>query len=197
MPPESPSSSHGREPMGRVTTERLWIEPMRPAHAAALHAALDHPEIAEALGEPDVTTVEALVARIGAVTTGPADRPGERWWNFAVGLREQPETVVGRLEATTLGDWGEVAYVFDPRRWGRGYATEGVTWLVDHLEAEGIGELWACVSPVNDRSSRLAERCGFSRVDTWTRPLPSYDDGDVVLVRRPTADRRPRVGGST
>ena len=163
------------------TTARLWIEPMRVEHAPALFAALDHPEIAAALGEPDVVSVDGVIARIEAVTSGPADRPDERWWNFTVGLRDDPSAVVGRLEATTFRDWGEIAYVFDPRRWGHGYASEGVTWLIGHLASAGIDELWACVAPANERSWRLAERCGFERVETWTRPLSSYDDGDVVL----------------
>ena len=167
----------------QTMTAHLWIEPMRVEHAPALFAALDHPDVAASLGDPDAPSVDAVVGRIEAVTRGPGEGRNERWWNFTVGLRDRREIVLGRLEATTYGDWGEVAYVFDPRHWGHGYATEGVEWLIGHLADAGVDELWACVAPTNERSWKLAERCGFERVTEWARPIASYEDGDVVLRR--------------
>jgi len=164
-------------------TERLAIEPLGPAHADGLFAALRDPAVDRYLLQPEVTTLEALRARIEHLMAGPP-RPGERWWNFAVLLRAEP-TLVGRVEATTYGDWGEIAYVFGPRWWGAGLASEATRWLVEHLAGHGIPELWAAVHPANRASQRLLGRIGFSPAGEPARPLASFDAGDAVFVRRP------------
>jgi RimJ/RimL family protein N-acetyltransferase len=182
------------------TTSRLAIEPLAVAHAEELHAALDHPEVHRYLPNPEVTTVAALRTRLEQLAaTPPPD--GERWWNFAVRLRAD-RTVIGRLEATTYDAWGEIAYVFGPRWWGRGLASEATRWLIAHLADHGadhrsaanhdnhhrcglgIAELWAATHPDNTASQRLLLRLGFAAVDTLSRPLASFDPGDTVFVRR-------------
>jgi RimJ/RimL family protein N-acetyltransferase len=164
------------------STARLSIEPLAPAHAGGLHAALDHPDVGLFIGGPDVTTPEALHDRILRLAAGPAlPRPAEHWWNFAVLLRAD-RTVIGRLEATTYGDWGEIAYVFGPRWWGQGLASEATRWLLHHLADQGIPELWAAVDPDNEASQRLLLRIGFLRVNEPTRPLASFDAGDDAFV---------------
>jgi RimJ/RimL family protein N-acetyltransferase len=173
-------------------TERLRIEPLEPLHAAGLHAALDHPDVGTFIGGPDVTTLDALRARIERLAVGPArPAPGARWWNFAVLLRAEPR-IIGRLEATTYGDWGEIAYVFGPSWWGRGLASEASHWLVCHLAERGVPELWAAVDPDNTRSHRLLLRIGFTRTDEPERPLGSFLPGDDMFVRR-EPERRPRA----
>ena len=153
------------------------------AHAAGLHAALDHPDVHRFLPAPDVTTVDALRARIERLTADPSPAPaGERWWNFAVRLRAD-RTVIGRLEATTYGDWGEIAYVLGPTWWRQGLASEATMWLVRHLADHGVVELWAAVHPANTASQRLLARLGFHRVPA-ARPLASFDPGDDTFVRR-------------
>jgi len=164
-------------------TERLAIEPLAPVHAAGLFAALADPAVHRYLPQPEATTLEALRERIERLATS-APPAGERWWNFAVLLRAEP-TIIGRLEATTYGDWGEVAYVFGPRWWGTGLASEATRWLVEHLAAHGVAELWAAVHPANLRSQRLLQRVGFAATDAPERPLASFDAGDAVFVRRP------------
>ena len=164
------------------TTSRLAIEPLAVAHADELHAALDHPDVHRYLPNPEVTTVAALRTRLEQLAaTPPPD--GERWWNFAVRLRAD-RTVIGRLEATTYDTWGEIAYVFGPRWWGRGLASEATRWLIAHLGDHGIGELWAATHPANAASQRLLLRLGFAAVDAPGRPLASFDPGDTVFVRR-------------
>ncbi len=163
-------------------TERLTIEPIVIEDAAELFAALDHPDVGTYIGGPEMTTVEALKTRIGQLLEG-SGRAEERWLNWVVRLTSTDE-VIGRLEATEYGAWGEVAYVFDPRRWGHGYAVESAGWMIDHLRAMGVGELWAAIHPDNAHSLRLIERLGFIEVPPPpTRPVGSYDEGDLVFVR--------------
>jgi len=166
------------------TTSRLAIEPLAAAHATGLHAALDHPDVGLFIGGPDVTTPEALHARIEWLNADPPPSPpGERWWNFAVRLRAD-RAIIGRLEATTYAGWGEIAYVFGPRWWGLGLASEATHWLVCHLADHGIPELWASVDFDNVASQRLLTRVGFQATEEPERPLHAFLPGDAVFVHR-------------
>src|SRR5262249_30728125 len=73
--------------------------------------------------------------------------------------------------ATTYGDWGEISYVFGPRWWGQGLASESTHWLLHHLADQGTPELWAAVDPDNEPSQRLLLRIGFLQVSEPTRAL--------------------------
>jgi RimJ/RimL family protein N-acetyltransferase len=169
----------------RYDTLHLAIEPLASAHTGGLFAALDDPAVHRFLLRPDVTTPEALRARIEHLAVGPPpSHSGERWWNFAVLLRAE-RTVIGRLEATTYGDWGEIAYVFGPRWWGQGLAAEATRWLIQHLVGHGVPELWAAVHPANEPSKRLLARIGFAAVAVAARPQASFDRGDAVFVWQP------------
>ena len=117
------------------------IEPLSLDHVEELFAALNDPAVGRYMSGADVTTVDALHVRVGRQVAGcPPERSPERWWNWVVRLHDTGE-VIGRLEATSYGDWAEIAYVFGPRWGGRGLATEATRWMVDHLAASGIPEL--------------------------------------------------------
>jgi len=169
------------------TSSRLRYEALGHEHADALVDALDDARVGEYIGGPDVSTVAALHERIDLLAQGPG-RPGETWWNF-VAIRSVDGALVGRLEATVYGEWAEIAYVFDPDQWGRGYATEGTQWLIDHLAENGVHELWAAVQPENVRSVRLLQRLGFLTMNRPGRQMGSFDAGDLVfaLGARPAA----------
>jgi RimJ/RimL family protein N-acetyltransferase len=172
-PDVSPPAVAGR-------TARLQIEPLDLVHARGLFEALDHPQVGAFIGGPDVTTLVRLRERIVAVRRGP-DNEGEQWLHWAV-LADG--VVVGRVEATLHDGLAEVAYVFGPPWWGRGYATEATQWMVDHLaDHYGIATSWATVHPDNAASAALLGRVGFRPAEPGTVSLYSYDDGDLVFVR--------------
>ena len=162
-------------------TARLVIEPLAHAHADGLVAALADPSVGAFIGGPDVTTVEALHARIDRLARGPG-RPGERWLNFAVRVRATG-VIAGRIEATVYGSWAELAYLLGPAWGGQGYAREAVAWLIAQLRAAGVAEVWAAVHPDNARSIRLLEALGFVEAARGGRALGSYDPGDRVFRR--------------
>jgi RimJ/RimL family protein N-acetyltransferase len=139
-----------------------------------LVAALGHPEVGAFLTAPDVTTVEAMHARIDRLLAGPEDR-SERWLNYVL-LSEG--VVIGRIEASIYDEtWSEIAYLVGPAYQRRGYAREAVRWLLAQLPPE----VWAAIQPANVRSIALVEALGFSRQAVPpTRPLGSYDVGDGV-----------------
>ncbi|HET9991180.1 MAG TPA: GNAT family N-acetyltransferase [Kofleriaceae bacterium] len=169
-------------------TARLVLELLAHEHAEGLHAALAPAEVARYLTSPDVTTVAALHDRIDHLLQGPAD-PDERWLNVVM-RRAADGAIIGRLEASVhraghTGGWAELAYLVGPAYQHHGYAREGVQWLIDHLAAEGITELWVAIHAANARSIALVEALGWEPAPVPPqRPLGSYDPGDVVYARR-------------
>ena len=165
------------------TTDRLLIEPLGHEHADGLVASLSHESVGTFLGGPVITTVEALHTWIRQLALGPSEQMAEdHWWNWAVRRRDDG-LILGYIQATGYAEWAEVAYVFGPETSGRGYATEAVDWLIEHLALGGRRELWAAIHHDNDASIRLIKRVGFAQVPLAARSLASFDEGDLVFVR--------------
>ena len=114
----------------------------------------------------------------------PSEATGERWLNFTVRLVESGE-VIGRLEANIHDHLAEIAFLYTPRLWGCGYASQGLLWLQNQLrENTSVQSFWATTHPENQRSSGLLQGQGYVRVPTQGVPtLYSYDSGDHVYKR--------------
>jgi RimJ/RimL family protein N-acetyltransferase len=124
-----------------------------------------------------------------ALAGPPRAATGERWINRVARLAETGE-VIGRLEANVHDGVAEVAFLYAPACWGRGFASAGLRWLHDHLRRRsGIHTLWATTHPGNQRSATLLRRCGYVSAPPHGRPvLYSFDEGDWVFTRS-LADR--------
>ena len=163
-------------------TPRLGIEPLRQEHAEELHAALSDPAVHRYIETSGPWTVEAVRERLERVAAGPPAGSPDVWLNYAV---RREARLVGRLESTVHGRLAEIAYLFDPAVSGRGYATEAVQWLLDHLASEhAVTVAWATTDPGNDASVRLLLRTGFEQVDEVHPDVGSFDEGDLVFRRR-------------
>ena len=184
------------EPIDLVSPE---IDPNRPVGGGGIHiddrtTDRDLTPVLDlrfsAIPEPDqcshqLIDVELIATadhdRIDQLDAGPGpDWPDERWWNFVV-RRLDDGAVIGRVEGTTYGEWGELAYIFGPSSWGHGFASEATLWLIGFLRGVGAEELWAAVHPENVRSVRLLQRLGFVAMAAPGRPIGSFDDGDLVF----------------
>ena len=156
-------------------------EPLTASAVAEVAAALDDERVYRFIGgRPPRRVVEEGLrrARVGP----PADAHGESWLNFVVRHSASRE-VLGRLEATLHHGIAEVAFLYAPRHWGQGLATQGLLWLHAALRARSVSELWATTTPLNAASAALLARCGYVRVAGDRRPLlSSYDDGDLVFA---------------
>jgi RimJ/RimL family protein N-acetyltransferase len=114
---------------------------------------------------------------------GPPKKDGkEHWINYGVRLAETNE-LIGRIEATVHDDLAEVGFLYSPKVWGKGYATEGLLWLHHYLRGfKNVSNLWATTHPQNLRSAALLKKAGY--VEAAARGLPvlySYDAGDRVF----------------
>lgn len=164
---------------------RLHIAALQPEHLDALALALRKPEVYQFIGG-EVPSHERFCSGLARALAG-SPRAGETWLNYLV-READTGRVVGRLEATLHHDIAEVAFLFDPDVWGRGYAAEGLGWLHQRLmhEEAAPSAFWATTVPPNRRCQTLLERCGYERVaQGWPQPLLSWDEGDLVYRRTP------------
>jgi len=164
-------------------TGHLEIEPLALQHVEQIFDALDFDSIYEFINSsPRPRDVGQMVARIKRLNAGPNPKSGQRWFNFTMFLNAE---VIGQLQATVVGSSAEIGYVLSPLFSGKGYATTGVRWLMEHLSMTGqIAEFWASVDPRNLKSIQLLRRCGFTETSLPTQGLLSYEPGDAIFQLR-------------
>jgi RimJ/RimL family protein N-acetyltransferase len=145
------------------STDRLVVEPLTRAHAAALAGPLDDPDLhtfigGEPLAEP------ALAERYEFLAARRSPDGAEVWANWA--LRERDTgAAVGTLQATLPSagpDHGpaEVAWVVARAAQRRGYAREAAAGLVGPLHAGGWTVI-AHIHPDHTASQRVAHALGL------------------------------------
>jgi RimJ/RimL family protein N-acetyltransferase len=80
-------------------------------------------------------------------------------------------------------------YVLAADAWGKGYATEALTAVVEVATDIGVRRLYALCHPQHQASVRVLEKCGFERDPSWNRQteFPNIAAGimqDVLCYRR-------------
>jgi RimJ/RimL family protein N-acetyltransferase len=173
--------------MTLMQSQNLYFEPLTINHADALFSILTTPSVLAFIEAGQPPTIEEFRLEYFTRASGPTDStmPTERWFNMAIRSKATPAPLIGRLEATGYGKWGEVAFLLGEAWWGKGLAFEAMLWWHDYLaEIVPATEWWATVHPSNQRSIRLLMRLGYKQVDAHQRPqLQSYDVGDLCFVR--------------
>jgi RimJ/RimL family protein N-acetyltransferase len=170
-----------------IETARLRIEPLAARHAAPMFEGTRHPAIYEWISLAPSTSVEHLEQRWARVAARALVAQDVFDLGWAV-QRVDDGAWIGKLDAEVQahGVATNVGYFFFPPFWGRGYATEAVTALSQHLARHGVVEQRATVTLGNDASGRVLERAGFVR----ERLLPGNDTirgvlfDDIEYVRR-------------
>jgi [ribosomal protein S5]-alanine N-acetyltransferase len=116
----------------------------------------------------------------------------DAWLNWVV-RRADDGAYIGTLDAVV--DANDIAtnvgYLFFPKYWGKGYASEAVKALADHLESSGVLKMIATVTLGNVSSYRVLEKAGFVK----TRIIPDndlirgkkYDDVEYVRTSKKIA----------
>lgn len=163
------------------STDRLIFEKLDIRHTHELTSLTD-PKVKIHLGSDFPKDLAELEIQLRELTEASQKEGTEhRFVNIAVRISPSKQCI-GRLEAFLKGAEAEIAYLFIPQSWGKGYASEACNWLVDYLEHCGINTVWACITPTNNRSIALCTRLGFAPTDTYQRErLASYDAGDLVF----------------
>ncbi|WP_233223687.1 GNAT family N-acetyltransferase [Amycolatopsis sp. CA-128772] len=138
-----------------LETDRLLLRPWRVAEAVVqreLWAERDprvppHRRI-DAAGHPTVAELEEAI------------RTGRSPAGLLAIERKAEGDVIGYCGLIDGG--GELAFELLRRRWGRGYATEAATAVVEWAGSAGHGRLWATVWEWNTASRRVLAKLGFT-----------------------------------
>ncbi|NOK61994.1 MAG: hypothetical protein GFH27_549289n312 [Chloroflexi bacterium AL-W] len=150
-----------------METERLRIEPLTEKHAHHLFPIMSDDRIYDYVDEEAISSETQLTQRYKSLAKGAPKESNEMWLNWAVKLKLQ-EQYIGTLQATVYATRrAEIAYMFAPEFWGKGYATEATVRLCEYLFKEiGTVEIGILVDVHNIASIKLAEKLGFSLTKT-------------------------------
>lgn len=155
---------------------RIRLEALGPHHAEEMFPVLADPLIYRHLDHGPPASVAALRALYTRLAAGRSPDGRERWLNWLVRCVDDGAPA-GYVQATVVPDrcaW--VAYVFAPRHWGRGLATEAMHDLLARLARDHpVPVLLATAEVANTRSAALLARLGFERA-------PAGDAGNEALT---------------
>jgi RimJ/RimL family protein N-acetyltransferase len=114
----------GTDPPPRLRTERLVLEPLRPAHAREMVGVLDDPVLYRYTGG-DPLPLEDLQKQYAEQSRGRSRDGSQLWFNWIVCDRASQEPL-GYVQATVEvgARRADVAWVIGSRHHGRGYARE-------------------------------------------------------------------------
>jgi [ribosomal protein S5]-alanine N-acetyltransferase len=155
------ASSAKSTPMDALATTRLDLEPLVVAHADAMFDVLCEPALYRYLDHAPPPSIEHVRDTYAQRQTRTSPDGSQQWLNWII--RPRDGEPIGYVQATVMPDrsaW--VAYVLSSIQWHRGYATEALLAMIDHLAAaHDVTCFLAMVEMDNDASIRLLERADF------------------------------------
>ncbi|HZB40740.1 MAG TPA: GNAT family N-acetyltransferase [Ilumatobacter sp.] len=166
--------------MTPIRSERLTLRLMTHTDVDTYVAYRSDPVTLELLE----THVPPIAERIHAEVDAAASLGGlaeDHWVRLAVTLAGEEE-MIGDVGAGIKNGGGvvDIGYVFRPEFRGRGYASEAVRALVDHvIDAHSIHRIEAVLSPLNMASMRVLESIGMS-FESITKLSCCLDTGRLV-----------------
>lgn len=164
----------------RVETPRLLLRPFRDADLADLVREADDPRVAAELRDrfPSPYTDEAAREWI-AFSSGEAPP-------LAALAIAKDDRVIGGIGLERFADvarfTAELGYWLGVAHWGRGYAAEAISALVEHaFAATDLERVEAWVFARNARSARVLARCGFREEGVQRRSV--FKSGEFLDTR--------------
>jgi RimJ/RimL family protein N-acetyltransferase len=166
----------GAYPPPRLRTERLVLQPLRPAHAREMVGVLDDPVLYRYTGG-DPPPLEDLEKRYAEQARGRSDDGSQLWFNWIVRDRASQEAL-GYVQATVeIGArCADIAWVIGSRHHSRGFAREAASAMIDWLSIRGVTAVTAHIHPGNKPSQAVARAIGFN-------PTSTIRDGEVRWKR--------------
>jgi ribosomal-protein-alanine N-acetyltransferase len=150
-----------------IEAGEVRLEPILPAHAAALFRDLQAPELYTFIPHDPPQSVEELERRYTRWAQRRSADGNELWLNYAV-YRPSDAVYVGTVQAT-LESSGKtlIAYEVFPRFWRRHLGSQACTALVDRLfDDYDVPAVSALTDTRNVASRKLLESLGFRRTGT-------------------------------
>jgi RimJ/RimL family protein N-acetyltransferase len=153
MPTISPANAPATLP--RIKTQRLILRPIADDDLDILHGMLSDAETMRYWSTLPHTGIQQTVDWIAS---NRADMVAGTAIEYGV---EFEGRLIGRA---TFWNGNELGYIFDKAYWGRGFASEALTVMIDYAYIFcPWPEIVAEIDPRNLGSLRLLERLGFQR----------------------------------
>jgi len=169
-----------------LRTARLVLGPWAPADLSAGLAIFGNDEVTHWLipAEEPIHDEAGMLAALErwAQEDADAEPPVGHW---AV-RRGEDDVLLGSITLRRMPPFQEdleLAWQFDPRHWGNGYATEAAQAVAAWAFERSAHELFAVMRPANERAVRVAQRLGMQ----WVGETDKYYDLRLQVYRlRPT-----------
>ncbi|MES2045285.1 MAG: GNAT family N-acetyltransferase [Pseudomonadota bacterium] len=142
-----------------MESARLRLRPLSVDDAEGMHVVYSDEEAMRWWSHPPYATLDETRAELARKTTAPD------WRAWAITLKGD-DTAIGQLAAheKRQGRVIEIGYSLARPHWGKGYAREAVSRLLDLLfREEDNRRVFADTDPDNVGSNRLLESLGFVR----------------------------------
>lgn len=144
-----------------ITTDRLELRRFRPEDAEAFAAYRSDPAVAHYQSWDAPFSLDLARTTVAGFATGDPLQPG--WFQYAIALDGLLIGDIGLNTFTNLMQ-ADIGYTLAPAYQGKGYATEAVRALLEHLFTErDLHRVSAECDARNTSSARLLERLGFQQ----------------------------------
>ncbi len=158
-----------------IETSRLLLRPLVAGDAPFVLELLNEPSWLRFIGDRGVRTLDDARDYID-------NGPRAMYARHGVGLRlvesrssGESLGICGLIRRDTLPDI-DIGFAFLPRFWGKGYALESATAMLEHARSDlGLARVVAITSPDNESSIRLLEKLGLKLETTMRLPGESED----------------------
>lgn len=90
---------------------------------------------------------------------------------YLIRSRDDGQLLGGTGLAFAGADGAVTGYVLAKDAWGKGYATEALTAMVQIAPQIGVKRLIAQCHPEHQKSWRILQKCGFVRDTNWTQQV--------------------------
>ena len=155
-----------------METERLILRPYTLDDVEALYAIASDPDVGIHAGWKPHESLEESREVLENIFL-----PSGAW---AV-IEKESNKIIGcvALENDRLrpdANSRELGYWLVSTKWGKGLMTEAAKRVIQHGFSElGLDQIGICTSPLNIRSQRIIEKCGFTYEGTLRRTYRTYD----------------------
>lgn len=144
-----------------LETDRLALRRLTLADAEFIFGLVNQPSWLRFIGDKHVRNLDD--AR-NYLRTGPLDMYQRFGFGMFMVERKEDGAAIGTcglLKRDTLPE-PDIGYAYLPEFWGQGYAIEAAAAVLDYGHyAHELTRILAIVSPGNERSIRVLEKCGM------------------------------------
>lgn len=168
----------------RLETDRLILAAPTAADAdLVFERYASDPEVTRYLGWPrhrSVTDTQGFLAF--------SEAEWQRWpaGPYLIWSRSDGRLLGGTGLGFERADEAVTGYVLAKDAWGKGYATEALRAIVDVSRRINLLRIYALCHPQHRASSRVLEKCGFTRDESWSTQteFPNLEPGSLQDVLR-------------